>query len=253
MQDIVDKPFATITYTEAVDLLKKSKAKFEFPVEWGSDLQSEHERYLTEKEFNGTPLMVTDYPKDIKVSDCISSSVKNVCFVWGLFLRVETESGHHVLLCRICADVRYAESVPVHTTSHVVYDCSSPCLCVPVAVKEVCGPITLYTRLGYCGIYICLCGICIYLSAICLVYFWLQAFYMRLNDDGRTVAAMDMLVPRVGELMGGSQREERADVRPSLAPCLLLPSALPVPHFMPRKRAGTSSLYANLHYQGCKL
>eukprot|EP00884_Botryococcus_braunii_P022687 jgi/Botrbrau1/9101/Bobra.0305s0008.1 len=104
LQDVAEKPFATITYTEAVSLLKKSKAKFEFPVEWGADLQSEHERYLTEKEFQGTPLMVTDYPKAIK------------------------------------------------------------------------------------------------------------AFYMRVNDDDRTVAAMDMLVPRVGELMGGSQREERAEV-----------------------------------------
>jgi hypothetical protein len=65
---------------------------------------------------------------------------------------------------------------------------------------------------------------------------------MRLNDDGHTVAAMDMLVPRVGELMGGSQREERADVRRSLLPWLLLPSALPIPHFMPREGVGTSCL-----------
>lgn len=63
----MDKPFATITYTQAVELLLKAKQKFEFPVSWGSDLQSEHERYLTETEFEGTPLIVTDYPKDIKV------------------------------------------------------------------------------------------------------------------------------------------------------------------------------------------
>lgn len=61
------KPFARLTYTDAVELLLKAKVKFEFPVQWGSDLQSEHERYLTEKEFDGTPLFVTDYPKDIKV------------------------------------------------------------------------------------------------------------------------------------------------------------------------------------------
>ena len=67
VQDIVSKPFARISYTDAVGLLQKAKAKFEFPVHWGADLQSEHERYLTEKEFEGTPLFVTDYPKDIKV------------------------------------------------------------------------------------------------------------------------------------------------------------------------------------------
>lgn len=67
LQDIVQKPFARLTYTDAVELLLKAKVKFEFPVKWGSDLQSEHERYLTEQEFDGTPLFVTDYPKDIKV------------------------------------------------------------------------------------------------------------------------------------------------------------------------------------------
>ena len=66
-QSIVDKPFAVITYTEAVDLLLKADRKFEYPVKWGSDLQSEHERYLTEHVFSGTPLFVTDYPKGIKV------------------------------------------------------------------------------------------------------------------------------------------------------------------------------------------
>lgn len=104
MQDIVSKPFARLSYTDAVELLLKAKVKFEYPVRWGSDLQSEHERYLTEQEFDGTPLFVTDYPKDIK------------------------------------------------------------------------------------------------------------AFYMRLNPDDKTVAAMDLLVPHVGELIGGSQREERLQV-----------------------------------------
>ncbi len=65
-QSIVDKPFAVVTYTEAVDLLLKADKKFEYPVKWGADLQSEHERYLTEKVFSGTPLFVTDYPKGIK-------------------------------------------------------------------------------------------------------------------------------------------------------------------------------------------
>ncbi|GMH44762.1 hypothetical protein BSKO_12714 [Bryopsis sp. KO-2023] len=104
LQKIVDSPVKRVTYTEAVDLLLKSGQKFEFPVEWGSDLQSEHERYLTEKVFDGIPIAVMDYPKDIK------------------------------------------------------------------------------------------------------------AFYMRLNDDGKTVAAMDLLVPGVGELIGGSQREDRLEV-----------------------------------------
>ncbi|MBR3705420.1 MAG: asparagine--tRNA ligase [Firmicutes bacterium] len=100
---IVNADFGRVTYTEAVELLKKSGKKFQYPVEWGIDLQTEHERYLTEEIFK-KPLFVTDYPKDIK------------------------------------------------------------------------------------------------------------AFYMRLNDDGKTVAACDLLVPGVGEIIGGSQREERYDV-----------------------------------------
>jgi len=104
LTDVAEQDFATITYTEAVEELLKVKDKFEYPVVWGNDLQSEHERYLTEVVFDQRPLIVTDYPKDIK------------------------------------------------------------------------------------------------------------AFYMRENEDGLTVAAMDVLVPKVGELMGGSQREERLDV-----------------------------------------
>lgn len=95
--------FARMTYTEAVDILQKVNDRFEYPVEWGTDLQSEHERYLTEEVVKG-PLFVTDYPKEIK------------------------------------------------------------------------------------------------------------AFYMRLNDDQKTVACCDLLVPGIGELIGGSQREEREDV-----------------------------------------
>ncbi len=103
LKHVIASPFRTLPYTEAVEILQKSGKKFEFPVEWGSDLQSEHERYLTEEAFN-QPVVVVDYPKDIK------------------------------------------------------------------------------------------------------------AFYMRMNDDQKTVAAMDVLVPGVGELIGGSQREERLDV-----------------------------------------
>lgn len=103
LKNIVENDFAHVTYTEAVDILEKSGEKFEYPVKWGMDLQTEHERYLTEKVFK-KPVFVTDYPKEIK------------------------------------------------------------------------------------------------------------AFYMRLNDDKKTVAAMDLLVPGVGEIIGGSQREERYDV-----------------------------------------
>ncbi len=103
LEAVVGADFVRVTYTEAIDILNKSGQKFEFPTEWGAALQSEHERYLTEKVF-GCPVFVTDYPKEIK------------------------------------------------------------------------------------------------------------AFYMRLNDDGKTVAAADMLVPGIGELIGGSQREERLDV-----------------------------------------
>ncbi|MEM9058067.1 MAG: asparagine--tRNA ligase, partial [Pseudomonadota bacterium] len=103
LQGVIETPFEQLDYGEAVDILKRAKKKFEFPVEWGLDLQSEHERYLTEKHVGG-PIVVKNFPREIK------------------------------------------------------------------------------------------------------------AFYMRQNDDDKTVAAMDVLVPGVGEIIGGSQREERLDV-----------------------------------------
>ncbi len=103
LQNVIESTFLRLDYAEAVEILEASGKTFEFPVEWGRDLQSEHERYLTE-EHAGGPVVVVNYPKDIK------------------------------------------------------------------------------------------------------------AFYMRLNDDDKTVAAMDVLVPGVGEIIGGSQREERLDV-----------------------------------------
>ena len=103
LERFVESSFERMTYTEAVDHLAKSGKSFEYPCTWGSDLQSEHERYLCE-ELVGRPVVVMDYPKEIK------------------------------------------------------------------------------------------------------------AFYMRQNDDGRTVAAMDVLAPGIGEIIGGSQREERLDV-----------------------------------------
>lgn len=99
LQFVVENDFERLTYTEAVEILKKSGAKFEYPVDWGTDLQSEHERYLVEKHFK-KPVILTDYPKEIK------------------------------------------------------------------------------------------------------------AFYMKLNEDGKTVRAMDVLFPGIGEIVGGSQREE---------------------------------------------
>ena len=103
LESIVNSSFERLTYSETIDILAKSGEAFEFPVEWGLDLQSEHERYITERVVQ-KPVVVTDYPKEIK------------------------------------------------------------------------------------------------------------AFYMRLNADGKTVGAMDVLVPRIGEIIGGSQREERYDV-----------------------------------------
>ncbi|MGB1685607.1 MAG: asparagine--tRNA ligase, partial [Pseudomonadales bacterium] len=103
IRTIIDNRFERIEYAEAIDILKKSDKKFEFPVEWGLDLQSEHERYITEEHI-GRPVVVMNYPTEIK------------------------------------------------------------------------------------------------------------AFYMRLNDDEKTVAAMDVLAPGIGEIIGGSQREERLDV-----------------------------------------
>ncbi|ERT08992.1 asparagine--tRNA ligase [Lyngbya aestuarii BL J] len=101
--NIINNQFERLTYTEAIKLLEKADKKFDFPVSWGLDLQSEHERYLAEDLFK-KPVIVTDYPKDIK------------------------------------------------------------------------------------------------------------AFYMRLGDDGKTVRAMDVLAPKIGEIIGGSQREERLDI-----------------------------------------
>ena len=103
LKTIVEKGFARITYSEAIEIMKKSGRKFEYQPEYGIDLQTEHERFLAEEHFK-RPVIVRDYPKEIK------------------------------------------------------------------------------------------------------------AFYMRMNEDGKTVAAMDVLVPRIGELIGGSQREERYDV-----------------------------------------
>ena len=103
LQGIVDSEFVRMDYTDAIRVLEQSKQKFEFPVKWGMDLQSEHERYVSEKHA-GKPVILMNYPKEIK------------------------------------------------------------------------------------------------------------AFYMRLNDDGKTVAAMDVLAPGIGEIIGGSQREERLDV-----------------------------------------
>lgn len=103
LEHIISTPFERITYTQAIDILLKSPKVFEYEVKWGHDLQSEHERYLSEEYFK-KPIIVTDYPRDIK------------------------------------------------------------------------------------------------------------AFYMRDNDDGKTVAAMDILFPQIGEIIGGSQREERLDI-----------------------------------------
>jgi len=103
LEHVANSKFEHVPYTEAVKILEAAKRTWEFPVHWGADLQSEHERYLTEETFK-KPVIVTDYPKEIK------------------------------------------------------------------------------------------------------------AFYMRSNDDGKTVRAMDVLVPRIGEIIGGSQREERHDV-----------------------------------------
>jgi len=103
LRQIIDSRFQRVSYTEAVKILEASGQSFEFPVAWGSDLQAEHERYLTEQHFH-SPVILYDYPRQIK------------------------------------------------------------------------------------------------------------PFYMRLNDDGRTVRAMDVLMPHVGEIIGGSQREERLDL-----------------------------------------
>ncbi|MCD6056423.1 MAG: asnS [Gammaproteobacteria bacterium] len=114
LEHVIDTQFARTTYTDAVEILSKAKKSFQYPVKWGIDLQTEHERYLAEDHFH-CPVIVTDYPKEIK------------------------------------------------------------------------------------------------------------AFYMRMNEDGKTVAAMDILAPGIGELVGGSQREERLDHLDSRMDILKLP------------------------------
>ena len=103
LEHVITSPFEHMTYTDAIKILEKENSRFDFPVHWGSDIQSEHERYLTE-EVAKRPVIVTDYPKEIK------------------------------------------------------------------------------------------------------------AFYMKMNDDGKTVRGMDVLAPRLGEIIGGSEREYRYDV-----------------------------------------
>jgi asparaginyl-tRNA synthetase len=103
LKTLISENYERLDYTEAIKILSKSKQKFEFPVHWGCDLQSEHERYLTEKVFN-KPVVLTDYPREIK------------------------------------------------------------------------------------------------------------PFYMKVNEDGKTVRAMDLLVPKIGEIIGGSQREDDHDM-----------------------------------------
>ena len=155
VQDVANKPFAVITYTEAVERLEKSGAKFEYPVCWGADLQSEHERYLTEKDFGGTPLFVTDYPKGIKVGFHRATGVCWGCRALQAYPLLFNRQWHFVAVM----DLGWTSRAFVPRPQNA-----------------------------------------------------LQAFYMRANDDGKTVAAMDLLVPRVGELIGGSQREERLEV-----------------------------------------
>ncbi len=70
MQGVADQNFAVMTYTDAVKELKSCGKKFDFPVEWGIDLQTEHERFLAEQVFKGRPLILTNYPADIKVRTC---------------------------------------------------------------------------------------------------------------------------------------------------------------------------------------
>jgi asparaginyl-tRNA synthetase len=126
---LVETPFERIEYTEAIKLLESSGKKFEFPVKWGVDLQTEHERYLTEQKI-GRPVVVMNYPKEIK------------------------------------------------------------------------------------------------------------AFYMRQNDDGKTVAAMDVLAPGIGEIIGGSQREERLDRIEQRMEELHMPKA-PYQWYLDLRRYGT--------------
>ncbi len=150
LNHVMTSDFGKVTYTEAVEILKKADKKFEYPVEWGIDLQTEHERYLTEEHFK-KPVFVTDYPKDIKafymrLNDDVEYPVE-----WGIDLQTEHE--------RYLTEEHFKK--PVFVTDY------------PKDIK---------------------------------------AFYMRLNDDGKTVAATDLLVPGIGELIGGSQREERLDI-----------------------------------------
>lgn len=146
---------------------------------WGIDMSSEHERYLSEKVFGG-PVIVYNYPKAIKVSSLTAhrGSVQLNQLPSDLLGASDRPAGTapHVLLFP-------GSGLPVLVFLIVVHKGRSPSACLPLCLSGV-------STAGAC----------------------LQAFYMRENDDGKTVAAMDVLVPGVGELIGGSQREERLEV-----------------------------------------
>jgi aspartyl/asparaginyl-tRNA synthetase len=178
--------YEKVTYTEAVELLKKSGKDFKYPVEWGCDLQTEHERYLTEEIYK-KPIFVIDYPKEIKsfymrLNDdgkTVAAMDLLVPGVGEIIGGSQREERIDVLL-KSGAEFKY----PVYwgvdlQTEHERY-----------LTEQV------------------------YKKPIFLIDYPkdIKAFYMRLNDDGKTVAAMDLLVPGVGEIIGGSQREERLDV-----------------------------------------
>nr|GEY64133.1 asparagine--tRNA ligase, chloroplastic/mitochondrial [Tanacetum cinerariifolium] len=102
LSDVVEKSFVRMTYTDAVELLLKSKKKFEFPVKWGCDLQSEHERYITEEAFNGCPVIITDYPKDIKAFYMrLNDDGKTVAAMDMLVPRVLIDTCFRVLDCKL--------------------------------------------------------------------------------------------------------------------------------------------------------
>lgn len=151
---------------------------------WGVDLASEHERFLTEKVYK-QPLIVYNYPKDIKVRWAVHSSNQGAfhcqrrqpfCSMIVLLHAIVMLEGHRLILSFLKADTCAFGSIML------------PSARVNWAAALDVGLTERTLRAGS------------------------QAFYMRLNDDGKTVAAMDVLVPKIGELIGGAQREERLEV-----------------------------------------
>ena len=209
LNHVASSDFARVTYTEAIDILRAAQAAgraFEYPVEWGIDLQTEHERFLTEEHF-GRPTFVIDYPKDIKafymrLNDDGRTVAAMDCLVPGIGEIVggsqREERLDHVASSDF-ARVTYTEAIDILLAAQAAGRAFEYPVEWGIDLQTEHERFLTEEHFGR--------------PTFVIDYpVGIKAFYMRLNDDGRTVAAMDCLVPGIGEIVGGSQREERLEV-----------------------------------------